>query len=267
MSPPPRRCPPWLPILVVASLVLSLQLTYQAASTFPVARRGEPPQQQGGGVGPRFSIVCRMYSGTAPEWWQAFVVGHQLFWPRAWTNSDVVVVLDAESPRDWRVASVLSRLPPFPAVVFEAKPGPGVLCASFRSEGYCRQMYSNFFADRQTEADFVGFVDSDTMFITPVAVADLFVGGKPRVSAYNGCCTGWNSPIERAIGGKPVAEFMTSSSFPFIVHRAHFAPMRAHIARTLGAATFDDAFHTICAEYGEQYRQGTGVWDGGAPAI
>ncbi|CEP03575.1 hypothetical protein PBRA_009460, partial [Plasmodiophora brassicae] len=192
-----------------------------------------------------------MYSGTAPEWWQAFVVGHQLFWPRAWTNSDVVVVLDAESAHDWRVASVLSRLPPFPAVVFEAKPGPGVLCASFRSEGYCRQMYSNFFADRQTEADFVGFVDSDTMFITPVAVGDLFVGGKPRVSAYNGCCTGWNSPIERAIGGKPVAEFMTSSSFPFIVHRGHFAPMRAHIARTLGAATFDDAFHTICAEYGE----------------
>ena len=40
--------------------------------------------------------------------------------------------------------------------------------------GHERQQYSQFHADLYVDASFVGFVDTDTLFVTPVTTGDLF---------------------------------------------------------------------------------------------
>eukprot|EP00667_Euglena_gracilis_P012865 EG_transcript_13240 len=197
--------------------------------------------------------MIRTYHKAVQEFWLAFLPSYMLFWPRSWGTSDLVVVLDDDSPNDHRAGSLLSLLPPYPRVVYEAPPPPRTLCSGWRREGYARQVWSNLYADRHSEADFIGLSDTDAFFTTPVLPADLFnlsAGPpRPRVLGYNGCCSPWNSAVEYAIGQPSVAEFMIVLGFPFIVHRDHFSQLRKHITAHRKADNFEQAFHSVCRKY------------------
>jgi hypothetical protein len=131
---------------------------------------------------PSLSIMCRAYSGSILEYYNVFLVGYHLFWPKnQWTNSDLVVVLDDESELDHRMGSVLANLPPYPKVYYEKMPSEQTFCAQDRRIGYSRQQYSNFYSDLYSDKDFIGIVDSDSIFSTMVIPETLFVKGKPRI--------------------------------------------------------------------------------------
>jgi hypothetical protein len=109
-------------------------------------------------------------------------VGYHLFWPKEqWPNSDLVVVLDDENELDHRLGSVLANLPPYPKIHYEKMPTEQTFCPQDRRIGYSRQQYSNFYSDLYSNKDFIGIVDSDSMFSTMVIPETLFVNGKPRI--------------------------------------------------------------------------------------
>lgn len=135
---------------------------------------------------PSISLMCRAYSGSIIEYYNIFLVGYHLFWPKEqWPNSELVVVLDDENELDHRLATILTNLPPYPRVFFEKPPNIDVFCKGDRRAGYSRQQYSNFYSDLYTNMDYVGIVDSDSFFMTPVIPENLFVDRKPRIYGYS----------------------------------------------------------------------------------
>ena len=101
-----------------------------------------------------------------------------------WRLVPLIVVLDHEDPRN-QASGMFHRFsarPPFAAVrlsINEDDPSVWV-------RGHERQQYSQFHADLYTDKDTVGFVDSDTLFVTPVTPGDLFDHKRPIVIAQVG---------------------------------------------------------------------------------
>ncbi|CAM9643137.1 unnamed protein product, partial [Hapterophycus canaliculatus] len=182
-----------------------------------------------------------------------------LFWPvRAWKSSRLVVILDAESPGDREKGTVLEHLT-FASMVrvkYEAQPPEGTLCSDWRREGYSRQQYSNFYADLYTDAEFLAIVDTDSAFRVPVVPSDLFEGDKPIVKGFNQE-SDWTSHVSTiAIGGhESVGRFMTRYSFPVVLRASDMPKIRSGIAKNMGAATFEEAFHFLCSAGAGTYSQ------------
>ena len=143
------------------------------------------------------SFLCRLYAGSIYELWNAFMPTYFLFWSKDIFQSDLVLVFDEESEADHMVASVLANLPPYPKIAFELHPPPKILKpVGGRGEGYARQQYSNFYSDIYTDAEYIGIIDSDIIFISTVVPSDLFdfIASpdnstqeiKPRIFGFNG---------------------------------------------------------------------------------
>ena len=146
---------------------------------------------------PSVAILCRLYAGSIYELWNAFMPTYFLFWSKDIFQSDLVLVFDEESEADHMVASVLANLPPYPKIAFELHPPPKILKpVGGRGEGYARQQYSNFYSDIYTDAEYIGIIDSDIIFISTVVPSDLFdfIASpdnstqeiKPRIFGFNG---------------------------------------------------------------------------------
>ncbi len=108
------------------------------------------------------------------------------------------LVFDDESEIDHRFAVTLANIPPYPKIKFEKNPSERTFCSDWRSEGYSRQQYSNFYSDVYTDKEFIGIVDTDSFFVTPVTPKDIFIEGKPRIIGYNGY-TSWSESLQRNI--------------------------------------------------------------------
>jgi len=131
---------------------------------------------------PSLTLICRAYKGSVLEYYNVFLIGYHLFWPKEqWPNSDLVLVLDEESELDQRLGTVIVNLPPYPKVYFEKIPDEETFCPQDRRIGYSRQQYSNFYSDLYTDKEYIGIVDSDALFVTHVIPENFFVNGKPRI--------------------------------------------------------------------------------------
>ncbi|CAN0057751.1 unnamed protein product, partial [Scytosiphon promiscuus] len=222
-------------------------------------RRGQEEQVVDWENAPRVDLVCRTYGGSLHIMWNSFFPSYLLFWPmRAWKSSGLVVILDGETPGDREQGTVLQHLalPSMVRVKYEAPAPEGTLCSNWRREGYSRQQYSNFYADLYTDADFLAIVDTDSAFRAPVVPSDLFEDGKPIVVGFNQQSE-WTSNVStRAVGGhEGVGRFMSRYSFPVVLRASDMPEMRAGIARNMGAATFEEAFHMICSAGAGTYSQ------------
>lgn len=59
---------------------------------------------------PRVTLMCRLYAGSALEYFNTFYLGYLLFWPaRDWLNSDLVLIFDDESEADHRMGKKASK--------------------------------------------------------------------------------------------------------------------------------------------------------------
>ena len=53
---------------------------------------------------PSVTLMCRLYAGSASEYYNIFNVGYMMFWPiKSWKNSDVVIIFDDEQEADHRM--------------------------------------------------------------------------------------------------------------------------------------------------------------------
>jgi len=146
-------------------------------------------------------------------------------------------------------------LPPFPNIHFEKKPTRDTFCPYWRSEGYSRQIYSHFYSDLYSNNEYIGIVDSDSIFVAQVTPEDLFVNGKPRIIGFNGCCLNWTDSVVDIFNIEPIAEFMSDNAFPVIIKRNHFKLIREYITEKLNASTFEEAFKFICSKLKGKYTQ------------
>ncbi len=194
---------------------------------------------------PSLAIVCRTYTGAAMEAYLSFLVSFELFRPKTWPL-DVIVIWDDESRLDHTWATIFAHIPPYPTTYFE-KNYPEIFCSNWRRAGYSRQVYSHFHSDLYVseETKYVGIVDSDTVFVSPITEESLFVNGKPRMMGiYGDAAMSAGTPI--ALGKNQIGEFMVAGAFPFIVKKEHFAEIRDYVAKHLGVANFHDAWPKIC---------------------
>ena len=220
---------------------------------------------------PSLTLLVRTYSHNWPEMLQ-FHFTYSLHWPRLYTHSGLLFVLDEERASDRRLGTLLlhawdggDRLtsPSRISVAYEALPGAGILSDRWRgSLGYCRQQYSNFYADLYTDRDYVGVVDTDAYFMRPPTPDDVFQrtadphsnasAYKPVIIGYNGD-TLWCASAEYMIGKPCAGEYMIN--FPVTIKRAHFAPMRAHIMAHLNASSFEVAWRRMLTAVGDDMRR------------
>ena len=148
----------------------------------------------------------------------------KLFWPE--DQLKLTLVLDEESKNDHRTGEKLSKMWPRPNIVY-LKPGN---TSMYDSNQRRRMFLSYFYPENYVTADYVGFVDADTMFTTVITPEMLFTDGKPTVQARIGepfwqqhweC---WSDVTEYFLGEKEALQCM--SYFPIIIKVQHIIELR-----------------------------------------
>ena len=161
-----------------------------------------------------------------------FLKSLKLFWPEHQLN--LTLVLDDESKQDHATGTRLSHMWPHPKVAYR-KPGDPSTYAHVQRR---RMFLSYFYPEEYVSTEFVGFVDTDTMFITVVTPEMLFVDGKPTVQARIGqsyfqvhqeC---WSDVTEYFIGRKEALQCMTY--FPVIFKVQHVVEFRKFAEKKFG---------------------------------
>ena len=191
---------------------------------------------------PSLELALRMNSSPVfvklYESW--FLKSLELFWPEDCLN--LTLVLDDESELDHVTGERLSNLWPKPNTVY-LKPEN----ANFHQGKQRRRMYLDYFyPEKYVSAEYVGFVDADTMFVSVVTPQALFNKSKPTVQARVGepfwqqhweC---WSDVTEYLLGEKEALQCM--SYFPVIFKVKDIIEMRNYVAKRLGP-TFLHAFY------------------------
>ena len=146
-----------------------------------------------------------------------------------------------------RARELLTQNPPHARVRHPVNEDESSIFAAPRS----RQQYAYFFADLYTSSEFVGLVDTDTLFITPVTPRSLFdeqerpylVGfvGSPADEYY------WSHApnlTQNFLHRPHVLRAM--SQFPLMVRARHLRALRAY-AEGVHGASFAHVFRDLCA--------------------
>lgn len=187
-------------------------------------------------------IMCRTYNGALFEIMR-MVLTFLIFFPKDELSTQIILVFDAENEMDHITASVLETAYKQLGVkvFFEEPPPPETLTSTFRDEGFSRTMWSNFYSDLYSNADYIGMIDSDTEFsFRPSTPNHLLVDWKKPVIHGIYVPNRDYSSVRYMIGRDGVGEFMYV--FPFVIKREHFALMRKHIVLTTGHTTFELAW-------------------------
>ena len=183
----------------------------------------------------------------------------RIFWPFQYAQLKIVVVLDGEAKEIDKYAAIIrteveNLLPNstqiiinynFPTVKF--------------GRGWDRQQWIMFWADNFTTSDYVGFVDSDAIFVTRILPKDLFQNGKPVVRGLFGKpYDDWWSKVPKA-STKAIGKlepFNCMTYFPVILKTDDLKSIRARIMKQFDNATnFDTAYEKMMAYSGGIYSQ------------
>ena len=121
------------------------------------------------------------------------------------------------------------------------------------SPGKDRSQYSNFVADRYTNANIIGFFDAETCFQVPVLLSyiarDDSSGGRGGRALHNLAEAGGSSwgVDDRALGCTTVVDVMWPNRFPLFFWREDLQNVRSHLAVKWGGpdACFDTAFANV----------------------
>ena len=183
---------------------------------------------------------------TFREFHDLFLWSFDFFWPRT-PDVRLLYLVNADAPNH---AAFAQRLVEASAgrTVRTAFPAPPPVPI----KGHDRQQWLMFWADNFTTAAHVGFLDSDSVFVTRVTRDDLFSPtGQPRVIVVHGKPLNdfWVATPRATHAMLGYAEpFKGMTCFPVTIKTAHLRAMRAHVVRHMQTATFDDAYLRIVRE-------------------
>jgi len=220
------------------------------------------------------ALLIRSFHRDAEMLRQLFL-SMDLYWPKHW--KDVVLVLDAESERDRAMCTREGQgaggaVPSWVRCAFEELPKrwsdfPPVV--SLREgkvtfeKGVVRAMWSLYWSDLYSDADYIAEVDSDVVF-TGFGVEEVLLvpaGAHRRPKPVWHGKVSWDVRIccPAALLGLP-SELEMLVSFPIVMHRRHFAAFRAFIAERMGTPSDFEAGYVrwmvqskdLCERHGSQ---------------
>ena len=182
---------------------------------------------------PSLELALRMNSNpTSVKLYTTwFTRSLKLFWPEE--RLKLTLVLDDENENDHKTGESLKYMWPRPKIAY-LKPGNTSVYKNQRQRMYL----SYFYPEEYVSAQYVGFVDSDTMFTTVVTPQILFVDGRPTIQARIGepfwqqgweC---WSDVTEYMIGKKEALQCMTY--FPVVFKVEHIIELRKFVEKRFG---------------------------------
>ncbi len=113
-----------------------------------------------------------------------------------------------------------------------------------------------FWADNFTEAEHIGFVDTDTLFVAPVDRKDLFEGDKPVIIGLYGFDDDpWWSQVPQSTANilRQNEVLRCMSYFPMIIKAKHLRALREFILKTHGK-NMNDFFQSMDKEHYSQFN-------------
>ena len=192
-----------------------------------------------------FTFYVRMTHSPrySEEYRRILIQSMRLFVPN--NAARLVVALDNEKASDHKFGQKITNEWPYPKICYMEQGDP----QTYYGLGKVRMYLDMMYADNCTDAIYVGFIDTDTLFDTLLTQQLLFEGGKPVVIAKIGAepsglkC--WAATTARFLGKKQVMNCM--AAFPVIVKTSHLREMRAVLSRLFGKP-FDRVFQDSCIE-------------------
>ncbi len=178
-----------------------------------------------------FGLYMRTYHGKQTDYFTMLVPSMKYFW---FLPVNLTVVLD-DTPEDRTFGEQIAKQFPYPTICHE-KPFDSKY---YHNRGHSLQQLSNFYVETCFHKKYVGFVDSDTFFVTPVTPELLFNGTKPHVIGAFVDTSGWHKATKFALGKKQV--FRCMSHFPIVMQVAHIIELRQYVA-DLHNTSFLDVF-------------------------
>ena len=218
---------------------------------------------------PKIELFLPIYlsEGNDPrnsEWLNIFLRGFLLFWPVKASNTSIRLLLDAEligSPLVVMhitnpIASLKSTLGDAFPNIFISYNDPK---ENVYKTGHDRQQYLMFLADNFTDAEYVGFMDTDALFHSYVDVDDLFLNDKPVIHGTREYIPNkkewkhfWPAHSWLAIGKEEPLNCM--ANFPVLLKRSSLLQIREHIINRFNVKDWDHAF-PVFGYWKEHYSQ------------
>ena len=168
------------------------------------------------------------------NWWnQALKRTLELFWPAK--DLKLVVITEKPENNEKSASDFIKSIKElkYARTVFENYMPDDV----YHNSGHSKQQLIMFEADKYTKSKFIGFVDTDSVFVVPVIPSAIFKNGKPVVKGIRGrpISSWWNSVpwnTEKVLGFPEIGCFMTY--FPVVVESVHLKELRNYLEKLHG---------------------------------
>ncbi|KAK3580293.1 hypothetical protein CHS0354_023532 [Potamilus streckersoni] len=186
---------------------------------------------------PEVELYLRMYSNDYRNYKTMVTRSMRYYWPG---NASMVVVLDSENEEDHKLAKGLVETYPYPRICFQAPVDPKV----YRGRGHERMQRDYFYPELFASKEYIGYVDTDTLFVTRVTKDLLFEDGKPVIIGFYGraFCGFWSKISETTATLFKTKEVMRCMSiFPVIIKVQHIVGARKYLEK-LHNTTFDELY-------------------------
>ena len=206
---------------------------------------------------PDLLLFIPVFPGGEREMNHVLLRSMKLFWPKK--DLKILFLVDEELPPETRDPFVerIKRSMEKDAKSVEVKLNsiPQVY------KGHDRQQLIMFWADNFTNAEFVGFLDDDTLITNHVLLTDVFdEKGRPHVwgRSNTGTLEFWKRIAEttRWTDNSDVEVMRTMNYFPVVVKTSHLKEIRTNILKYHPEhGNFDNFFSHIIKEKGRHYSQ------------
>ncbi|KAL3856646.1 hypothetical protein ACJMK2_011374 [Sinanodonta woodiana] len=197
----------------------------------------QPKRTQNQMLFEEFELYLRMNSKFLKQYNDYLLPSLRYFWPQ---NVSIVVILDEESTQDKELARSLSNRYPYPRIEYQGPIDNGI----YHGVGHERMQRDYFYPENNTKKMYVGYLDTDSVFVTRVIPDLLFEDGKPIVIGnYGKRDTDWWSQAamttEAIFKSKEVMKCM--AYFPVIMKVSHIVELRGYLEK-LHNKSFDEIY-------------------------
>jgi len=187
-------------------------------------------------------------SSRNSEWSEVFLHSLTMFWPIALSNTSLVVMLDNEVKGSELQQTYVDKIinegknkTNFPQIDVKYHV-PNITYQS----GHDRQQHVMFYADQYTDAEYIGFGDSDCLFFANIDREDLFEDNKPVVHGRIGYLRKVQIPYSRWPAStyhflQMEEPMICMSYFPVIIKAAHLKDLREYL-ESIHKSSFDTIF-------------------------
>ncbi len=199
-------------------------------------------------IWPDLNLFLTMPETDYKEFQQQLLQSLLLFWPLQYLN--MVIVLDEESKNTEFESLMRSNTKKIHnCIIRYNKPNQ-----FYGGKGHDRQQLIMFWADSFSSSEYVGFVDTDTLFVSPVHQDDLFEDGKPVIIGLYGIgAPSWQKKSIATANILRQGEVLRCMSyFPVIIKSKHLKEMRL-LVQDIHGISFNEYFRQM--RRNESYSQ------------